>query len=243
MPTTSVTAPLVRGKVARLTLVDQCGMPIATNSSYCTDGFITVSSTKNMDTGDEIKVRQANGIIGVHEPGRVSLLNYSVDINFTKVDPGAMAMLTGDPAILDFNSIIVGWSERALQQVTQNFALEVWSDTSGTACTAGSRLYGYMLYPLISEAYLTFDNISDKEVTATVHGMSYGSPSWGRGPYGALADGSSIRGPVATAANTPGRLLLPVDPTEHRHFEMTTIAPPAAQTVAGPQSITLPTVY
>lgn len=244
MPTTSVVAPLVRGKVARLTLVDQCGMPQTTNSMYVTDGFITVSSTKNMDTGDEIKVRQANGIIGVHEPGRVSLLNYSVDINFTKVDPGALAMLTGDPAILDYASKIVGFSERALQQVLQNFALEVWSDTSGTACTAGSRQYGYMLYPLLSEGYVTFDNISDKEVTATVHAMSYGSPSWGRGPYGASpGDGSSVPGPVATALNTPGRLLVAADPNEHRHFELTTIAPPAAQTIAGPQSITLPTSY
>jgi hypothetical protein len=246
MPNNSVVAPLVRGKISRFTLVDACGMPQITNSMYVTDGFVSVQSTKNMDAGDEIKLRQANGIIGVYERGRQSLLDFTVDVQFTKIDPGALAMLTGDSAVLDYASKIVGWEERALIQITQNFGLEVWTDTSGGGCVSGSKLYGYMLYPMLEQAYITFDNVTDKEVTGTIHAQSKGSPSWGRGPYGATGDGSSVTGPVATAAGpppTPGRLLVAVATNAHRHFEITPVAPPAAQTFTGPQSITLPTAY
>lgn len=247
----SVVAALVRGKVARCTLVDACGFPQVALSSYVTDGFVTVTSTKNMDMGDEIKVRQANGIIGVHEPGMASMLNYTVGVQFTRADPALLAMLTGDATVLNGATVplVAGFEERALKVLAQNFALEVWTDTSGTPCASGARLYGYMLYPMIGQGYVTVDDISDKEVTFTVNGMSYGSPSWGRGPYGALTptpDGSSISGPVNTAASgapTAGRLLVAVDPAAHRHFEITPIAPPAAQTVTGPQTITLPTSY
>lgn len=243
---TSVSAALVRGKVARFTLLDICGNPQTANSCYVTDGIITVNNTKNMDAGDEIKVRQMNGIIGVHEPGRSSLLNYTIDVNFTKMDVGALAMLTGDPAVLNAAGTgIVGFTENALQQLLQNFALEVWTDSSSALCST-SRVQGYMLYPLVSQAYLTIDNIADKEVTGTIHGMSYGNPQWGRGPYGATGDGSSILGPINTAtsgAATPGRLLLPVGVNEHRHFEETVIPSPAAFSTPGPINITLPTIY
>lgn len=318
---TSVVAPVVRGKVARTTLVDACGNPIAANSMYVTDSVVQVTSTKNMDMGDEIKVRQMNGIIGEYEPGQASLLNYTVAVQFIKCDPGLLAALTGDPAILDYAGKAVGFSERALQLLTKDFALELWNDTSGTACQAGSRLYGYMLYSMIGHGYTTIDNITDKEVTFTVNGMTFGSFGWGRGPYGSgtvatrtvadavttgtntspiitsataafvagdvgklivnpqfpagtyivsvtnattavmsanaaaagtaesltigVNDGSSVSGPVAVSANnTPGRLLVAADPTEHREFQITPIAPPAAQTpTAGPQTITLPSPY
>lgn len=235
---------LVRGRVARLTLVDQCGLPVVTNSMYTTDGFITVKQTKNVDTGDEIKVRGANGIIQVHEPGRASLLNFTTEINFVKVDPAAIAMLTGDPLVLDYAGAAVGWEEKELVELKQQFALELWTANSGAPCTANSPLSGYMLYPMIGQGYVTFDDITDKEVTATVHGMSFGNPSWGRGPYGATGDGSSVLGPVTSALTpTPARLIVAVDPKAHRHFEITPIPAPAAFTTPGPISITLPTVY
>lgn len=235
---------LVRGKTARFTLVDACGFPQIVNSMYVTDGFVTVKQTKNMDTGDEIKVRTAQGIIGVYEPGRVSMLNYETDVQFTGIDPAAMAMLTGDPLVLDYAGAAVGWEEQALTPVTQNFALEVWTQSSGGPCSAASPTIGYMLYPMIGQAYIIFDDITDKEVTGTIKGMSYGSPSWGRGPYGATGDGSSVTGPVTSALTpTPARLLVAVGSKAHRHFELTPIPAPAAFTTPGPISITLPTSY
>lgn len=245
---TSTQAGLVRGKVARFTLLDICGNPQLSNSMYVTKGIITVNSTKNMDEGDTISVRQMDGTIGEYEPGQVSLLNFTHEIQLIKVDPGAIAMLTGDPLVLSADgTTTVGWEERALTPIINNFAMEVWTDTAGGACAAGtSKLYGYMLYPMVGQAYVTIDNIGDKEITATIKGVGYGNPQWGRGPYGSISDGSSIRGPVNSAATgtiTPDRLLTAVAPNAMRRFEITPVAPPAAFTVPGPVAITLPSPY
>lgn len=247
--TSSVQAGLVRGKVARFTMLDACGNPQLTNSMYVTKGLVSVNSTKNMDTGDAITVRQFDGTVGEHETGRVSLLDFTHAIQLIKVDPGAIAMLTGDPLVLNgAGTAAVGWEERAQQPITTNFAMEVWTDTSGGACAVGglNKLYGYMLYPMIGQAYVTIDNIGDKEITATITGIGAGNPQWGKGPYGASADGSSVRGPVDTSptgTGTAGRLLQPVAADAMRHFEVTAIAPPAAFTTPGPVSITLPSPY
>lgn len=249
MPVVSTSAALVRGRVVRLTLLDACGMPQITNSVYVTDGFITVAATKNVDTGDEIKVRYANGIIGVHEPGQRSAVNVSLDINLAKIDPAAIAMITGDPLVVDYSGNTVGFEERGLIPITRLFALEVWTATSAVKCSSGAASSGYMLYPMVGQGYVTFDNVADKEVTAHIMAESYGNPSWGKGPYGiAPTDGSSIPGPVASGIAVagvipPGRLTTAVDPIAHRHFEITPIAAPAAFTTPGPISMTLPTAY
>lgn len=237
----SVTLPLVRGKTARFTALDVCGNPVATKGTYTTSGFIQVTSTKNYDAGDEIKVRQANGIIGVHENGQVSFLNYTVKVDLIKVNPGVLVMLTGDSAILDWQSTIVGFEEKELLQLTNNFALEVWTGASALKCTAGSLLSGYMLYPCLTQPQLDIDDVTDKEITCHITGLSVGNPQWGKGPYGGTG---SIPGPVATdALNTAGRLLVNVSSTAHRHFEITPIAPPADSPSDGPQTYTLPSPY
>lgn len=237
-------APLVRGKVGRFTKTDQCGFPQITNSVKTTAGFISVKATKNQDSGDEIKVRQFDGTIGTFEPGQSSLLNFSLEINLVKVNPGLFTMLCGaTTAVLDYAGVIVGWEELGRTLITTNFALELWTGTSAVACSAGSLLSGYTLYPMIGQGYFELDDYTDKEITGTIKAMSYGNPSWGRGPFGGVADGSSIRGPVATAASTPGRLLTAISPSAHRHFELTTIAAPTPDTTADPVTITLPTSY
>jgi hypothetical protein len=240
----SLSAALVRGRVARFTLLDDCGMPEADQSMYVTEGIITVNSTKNVDAGDVISVRQMDGTIGVYEPGQASLTNFTIAINLIKVDPGALVMLTGDPAVLNAaGDTIVGFEELALQRMLQKFGMEVWTDTAGNFCQAGGKVTGYMLYPMIGQAYVTIDNISDKEVTATINGMSYGNPEWGEGPYGGTTPVGVTPGPVAGVGGVQSRLLAPVDPNAHRHFELTSISPPDAFTVPGPQSIILPDPY
>ena len=238
----SSTNALVRGKVARFSLLDACGVPTYTKSTYTTDGFIQVTTTKNMDEGDEIKVRAANGIIQVHEPGRRSFVNYTIQVDLIKVNPGVLTMLTGDPGVLDYQSTLVGWEENELAQITTNFALEVWTATAGVRCTAGSLVSGYLLYPLIGQAWLEVDAITDKEINVSIHGMSYANPAWGKGPYGGT--GSSIPGPIAQdALGTAGRLLSAIGASAHRHFELTSVAPPAPSPADGAQTYTGPTVY
>lgn len=219
---TSTAAKLVRGKVVRFTLLDECGTPEATDSQYVTEGVVMITQTKNMDEGDEIKTRIMNGTIGTYEPGRRTLLNYTVEVQVITADTGALAMVTGDPVILD-GTAIIGWVEKALQPLVQNVACELWTDTSGGACVAGGKPVGYVLYPLLSQGYVTMDNVEDKEITFTIHALSYGNPDWGVGPYDVVG---SPAGPLPTALTAD----------DHKVFLITTVAPPAPNG-PGPQDL------
>lgn len=222
---------LVRGRTVRFTQLDACGATIAApaKTSFVTAGFIQATTTKNMDSGEEINVRGANGIIQEYEPGRKSLLAMDIDIELIKVDPAAIAMLTGDPYVLDWQGTIVGWEELGQVQLTTNFAMEIWTATAGIACQAGGLVNGYMLYPLISQGWVEFADITSKEVTATIHGMTYPNAVWAIGP-------PNYKPVSADAINTPSRLIAPVGAGAHRHFELTPIAPPAVS-VGGPGTI------
>lgn len=237
----STTVPLVRGKVVRFTQEDQCGMPLATKGTYTTSGFVQVTAAKNYDAGQEIKVAQANGLIGVHVNGRMTFLNMSLTVQLIKVNPGVITMLTGDAGVLDFNSTLVGWEENELRSLTSNFGMEVWTASSAVKCSAGSLVSGYLVYPGIEQITMDVDSVTEKECTVTLKGLTFGNPSWGLGPYGGTG---SIPGPVAAdAINTPSRLLQPVAAGSHRHFEITPIAPPVDSPVDGPQTYTLPSPY
>lgn len=222
---------LIRGRTARFTLLDQCGAFIATptKTSYVTDGFITVKTTKNMDHGTDINLRGANDVVQVFQPGQASLLNMSIDIELIKVSPSVLTMLggPGDPSVVDWQTTIVGWEEKAGVLLTQNFGMEIWTATAGAACVAGGSIYGYMLYPLIGQGWIEFADITPSNISVTVHGLSFGNPNWLRGP-------STYLPVAADAINTPAKLLVNVDPNAHRHFELTPIPPPPNTPAGGP---------
>ncbi|HEY9415364.1 MAG TPA: hypothetical protein VIQ30_11440, partial [Pseudonocardia sp.] len=102
-----------------------------------------------------------------------------------------------------------------------NFAFESWSRVAGSSgCAGGVVNYGYFLLPWVKEGMvgnLTQENgAANFTVTART---SYGSP-WGSGPY-------SIRKVEAGAnAGQPAALLTPIVAADHRHMQLTTLAPP-----------------
>lgn len=231
----SKSAGLLRGKTARFTLEDACGMPIAGPSTFVVNAFITAKATANYDEGDEVKVKDANGRVALYEAGVPSLTDFDVEINLARVDVGAFTMIARNLAsVLDWDGATVGWEEGETFDVTKLTGLELWTGTAGAVCTDGVLSYGYLLYPSLVNARVTIDDVANKEITATIKAKTKANPSWGKGPYSVVA---------ADAANTAGRLIAPVGAGAHRHFEITTIAPPTESGTAGPATLTLPAPY
>jgi hypothetical protein len=233
MPSTR--AGLLRGKTARFTLEDACGMPVAGSSTFVVNAFITAKATPNFDEGDEVKLKDANGRVAMYEPGVPSLTDMDVEIQLAKVDAGAMTMIARNlTSVLDYAGTTVGWEEGESFDVTKLVGLEIWTGTSGAVCTDGALAYGYLLYPSLVNARVTIDDVANKEITATIKAKTKANPSWGKGPYMVVA---------ADEDNVPGRLIAVVGATAHRHFEITPIAPPAESGTAGPSMLVLPTPY
>lgn len=228
-------AGLLRGKTARFTLEDACGMPLAGSSTVVVNAFITAKATANYDEGDEVKVKDANGRVAIYEAGVPSLTDMDVEIQLARVDAGAFAMIARNlTSVLDYAGTTVGWEEGETFDVTKLTGLEIWTGTAGAVCAAGVLTYGYLLYPSLVNARVTIDDVANKEITATIKAKTKANPSWGKGPYMVVP---------SDVGNTPGRLIAAVGATAHRHFELTTIAPPAESGTAGPADLVLPSPY
>lgn len=225
----------VRGRTVRITKVDACGMPVGGDaSSFVTTGFITVKASKKMDSGTEIKVSNAADLVDVYVPGNQTLLNFDIEIDFSVSDSGALPMVSGDPVVLDWQGAVAGWEELALTPNTEFWALELWTGVAGQACVGDAVPFGYWAYPFIGNSYIDSDDVANKEVDFSLKATTFGGNAWGKGPYEVVA---------ADVDNTPSRLLEAIDPRAHRHFEITTIAPPIPAATAGPAALVLPTPY
>lgn len=228
----------VRGRTVRLTKVDQCGNPIGgAGASFVTQGFITLKATKNMDNGNEIKQNRADDSVDSYIPGKQTLLNFNMEIDFSVNDTGAIPMVSGDPAVLDWQSAVSGWEEQALNPSQVFFALELWTGAAqpmGAACSGANPQYGYWAYPFIGNAYIDVDDIANTETNFKLMANTFHGNQWGKGPYNVVP---------LDVTNTSSRLLAAMSPSAHRHFEVTTIAPPTPPATAGPVSLTLPTPY
>lgn len=232
MTVTAYAVSNVRGRTVRITKLDNCGTPVSgAGSQFVTTGFITVKATKNMDSGTDVKVSNANDVVVVYSKGNMTLLNFDLEIDFAVSDTGAIPMMTGDAAVMDSNPATAGWVESGLQALPAFFALEVWTGIAGQQCVGGSQEYGYWLYPFIGNAYVDADDVTNKEVDFSIKANTVQGNNWGKGPY----DVVSSSAPPATAV--PAQLASVLPASAHRLFQVTTIAPPIPASTAGPQPL------
>lgn len=221
----------VRGRVIRVTRLDNCGRPVEGDDSVVVSkGFTSVGFTANTDEGEEISVTNAAGETCIRVPGEPSFLGYSVEINFCQVDPDLFAILTGQTTVVDENGDVIGFAmDTSVSAGNVRFALEVWAGTAGGASSCddpnAQGSYGYFLLPLVQGGVVGDFTIENAEVTFTVTGAStLDGNRWGLGLHPALLDG----------AGNPGLFSTPISNTQHMVGVETKLAPPIAQCGARP---------
>ena len=214
----------VRGKVMRATKVDECGAVVAgPKGTLTTKGFVQVSYSLEVDEGTEISIPDANGDLCISEPGTPTIKWVNVEIQFCRVDPDLVNMITGFPVVTDPTGGGVGFRIRDTIQANAGTGLEVWSDVSGTGgiCAAGGqRLYGYFLLPWVNKGIISGDIlIQNGEATFTLSGKGVKGSGWDTGPY--LVDTVDI--PVA---GTPAKLATAIGPNDLMDLHVTSVPPP-----------------
>lgn len=231
MTATAYVESPVRGRTIRITKLDNCGTPASgAGGSLVTTGFATLKATKNMDTGTEIKVRNANDVISTYQKGKQTLLDFDIELDWSVPDLGAITVMTGDTAIVDAATLVAGWMENALQDLNAWFALEVWTGVANQPCVGGSVEYGYWLYPFIENGVFFLDDVSSKDVMMSIKGNTRQGNNWGHGPYDVVSSTSP--------STTPAWLATALPTTTHRLHQMTTVAPPTPPAFAGMQILT-----
>lgn len=213
---------LVRGRALRVTRLDGCGNTLAGSwSSIVTDGFISVGFSAQTDTGTAISVTNAAGAVCIIDTPCPVFTGYDVSIDFCGVNPVLIALLTGQPWVLDGADAMVGFRmNSAINACDSGFALELWSNVPTAACDANAAVqYGYFLLPFLKGGVLGDFTIGNDAVNFTLTGaQTKDGSNWGVGPYDVVTD----------VADAPSPLLTPIATTDHLHMQLTELAPPNA---------------
>ena len=211
---------VVRGKRLRITRLDECGNPPedATPCSFVvTKGFISVALSAEIETGDDIVEKNADGDLCINDKSRDQFKRWNVEASFCEVDPSILDMMTNVVVETDYDDNIVGVRQPEGASI-DSFALELWTGVPGSDCVPGEATnYGYLLLPFVVGGPLGDVTIENGAATFPVTSFTKGSGGWGEGPYDVVP---------TDAENTPGRLATPMGPKEHMLMRLTTIAPP-----------------
>lgn len=213
--------PLVSGRHMRATRLDGCGRPIYGECArIVTDGVVSVALTGNYSETDAIDVPNWGGRRCIYRPARRQFSNYTAVITFCEVDPELFAMLSGQSIIYDpYTGDAIGWREDDdVDPTATGFALEMWSDIEGGACSeAGQGSWGYFLLPFLQGGSFGDITLENNAITFSIAGANTTAGSqWGTGPYDVMFD----------AEGNPAPLSEPIGPREHRRVFYTEIAPP-----------------
>lgn len=220
---TKTFVPLL-GKRLRVTKVDECGAyPEASTAgaALVTSGFVRVALTAEVEDGDEIIKKRADGSICVNEKQNDSFKYFNVEIEFCGVNPSLLSFVSNaveyENAASDVAGFVVPEGEIAV-----SYALELWTGLAGEGCGEEGSEFGYMLFPFIVGGVLgdfevTGEDTVDFSVTG---GRTKGGHSWGKGPWKVALDDDI----------TPTADVLPtaLDPFDHFLMLLTAVTPPAA---------------
>lgn len=217
---------LARASRMRLTRLDACGAPDpGPAGTLVSSGMINVDGAFNYLDPEEITQLNANGDLCIDDQGNPQLRWVDLTIVMCQVDPDAVNIITGNPLVVDDATPTankVGFRVNGELTGTASFAMELWSGVKGQSCDAsGNREYGYWLFPYVLQARLGDFSVANAALNLTFTARTSVGSGWGTGPasYTVRADATT---------GTPEVLLSPIDDTDHVHFEVVTVAPPAA---------------
>lgn len=221
----------IRGRTMRATRVDECGAPVeGTCSQVVTDGFISVELSPEIEEGEEITVRKANGSLCISDQGCPELKWINVEITMCLVDPDLFAFFTGYDLVLDYAGKTVGNRVSSTVECDKGVALELWTDIPDQVCSAtGVKKYGYFLLPWLVNGIVGDFTIENDALNLVINARTQVGSTWGVGPYNV---------DPTDANNTPGPLQTAIGADDHLDMHLTTIAPPAA--VCGCQALNIP---
>lgn len=202
----------ILGKRIRTTRLGVCGdvpAPATVGAYISTDGFVSVELSSEVEEGDEIIVRKADGSLCVNEKMSDSFKRFTLEMTFCDVNPGLLTIVSNAEQYMDYAGDLAGFTVPE-GNIDKCFALEVWTGLSGQACAPGADVAsGYMLLPFIQAGVIGDIEITGEDaVTFSMTGAyTKGGNAWGVGPYKVVYNDATP--PVAAALPTA------LDPFDH----------------------------
>lgn len=214
-----MSCPLIaNADVIRVTRLDACGRPVCgEDNGFVFDCFATLGMNPNVEDGEDVEYKAANGRVCGFKRGCPSFRGYDIELNFYSISPEFIELTTGNPVVYGYDGQPIGYDDCSVK-CDSGFALELWAEVLGEECDDGAQgQWIYFLMPWVSNGMLGDMEIGSEAVTLTLSGATRAGGSWGVGPYDVM--------PV-DAAGTPGPMLTPLDANCHRRTFVTSVPPP-----------------
>lgn len=214
--------PLIsNANIVRVTRVDACGRPVCgPDNAFVFDCFASVSMQADIEEGEVIEFRAANGRVCGSRRQCPSFRGFTVNINFFAASPELVEIMTGSPVVYGYDGRPIGFDTCSIA-CRAGFALELWADVLGEdVCPeedTGDGAWMYLLLPWVTNGMIGDLELGSEAVTFTLTGSTRDGGRWGVGPYDVVAQ---------DASGTPGPMLTPLDSSCHRRMLLTTVAPP-----------------
>lgn len=173
---------MVRGSVARFTLLDSCGAPLpGPRSVVVTKGIAQVSIEERVDTTGDQLLRNDEDVPRVLIRGETNTVGYGASIGLRGVDPEVVSLLTGQPLVTNAQGDVVG-NDVLTRQAPSNFAMEIWSKLDQPV---GDYTHGYTLFPRLRGGRLGgFSVAGNAAVSFSVNGArALRMSRWGSNPH------------------------------------------------------------
>lgn len=237
---TSTCYASTRGNVMRVTKLNQCCAAITDAcAQVVSDGFISVKITPNVESAQEILLKNAADAICVYDPGCDSLKDMGVVITLCRINPEMLNIMTGQSLVLDSANAVGTRIKTGGLGCLNRFAIEVWGNVPGTPCAGVTPApqYSYFLVPCLRSARITGDITIDgaSAVSLEITAKTAPNPLWGSGPATTGPAGGYF---VAGTAAVPTGLTTPIGATDVVHMQVTPVAPPVVPAACGCTSIT-----
>ncbi|MFB8402208.1 hypothetical protein [Streptomyces sp. NPDC055912] len=206
----------------RVTRVDGCGKPVCgEDNGWVFDCFASLSMNPNVDEGEDIEYKAANGRVCGFRRGCPSFKGFDVELNFFDLSPEFIEITTGNPVVFGYDGKPIGYDDCSVQ-CNAGFAIELWAEVLGSdACEtpggAGDGSWLYFLMPWVANGMLGNLEIGNEAASLTLTGATRAGGAWGVGPWDVMAK---------NVAGQAGPLLTPLGAACHRRTITTTIAPP-----------------
>lgn len=196
----------VLGRRIRVTQVDEDGKVTDGESKYVvTDGFIDITLSSEVEDGEEIIQRNANGQICVNKKLADSFKHFTVEANFCGVHPDLLTTITNAEPYQDANDETAGFKVPE-GDLEKNFALELWTGLQGE----GGSASGYFLLPFVQSGVLGDIEITGEDaITFGLTGANTkGGHQWEEGPYDVVYDDEDEAGKLPEALDSEDHLLV-----------------------------------
>lgn len=223
--------PLIaNGTTVRVTPVDNCGRPVCKPGAFVTDCWVSIEMEAEIDEGEDIEFKSANGKICGVKPACPTLKYYNITANFWEASPELYAIMTAAPTVENAEGETVGFDSCSVE-CKRGFALEIWAEVlnAGDECAEdyeeSEGAWMYILIPWVTQGVLGNLEIGSEAVQFELTAKSRASSGktskgkaqgWAEGPW-----------PIMTGADgQPGPMPKELGKNCHRRIMIVDVPPP-----------------